>query len=265
MSVSRFDSADVCLCTASVVLYKTSYQMLQQLLESIPLSVCVTLVDNSPEPLIPSRLQPFPRVTYHHVGENLGYGRGHNLGLQLSPPSRFHLIVNPDIIVGTDVIERMCSFMEQNTDVGILSPRFLYGDGSIQYLNRRYPTVLDLVLRHLPLRFLPPFMLQRLKSHEMQDYGYTSACDVECMSGAFMLCRRDILERVEGFDPRYFMYFEDFDLCCSFRGHGFRTVCYPEASVVHQWERSSSREIYMTLMHIRSMIRYFNKWGWRWY
>lgn len=239
--------------------------MLSDLLDSLPSSIFVTIVDNSPTPVLQTIVQGSTMIAYHYAGSNLGYGKGHNLGLKLSPSSNFHLIVNPDIVVHPGAIEQMISYMEKQTDIGILTPLFLFDDGSIQYLNRRYPTVLDLLLRHIPVGLLPRFIKDRIHHHEMRDVGYAEACDVQCMSGAFMLCRREALERIGGFDPRYFMYFEDFDLCCAIRQQGLRTVSYPVVSVIHRWCRSSSKEICMTLTHIQSMILFFNKWGWKWW
>lgn len=251
-------------CTASLVLFKTEPQMLHHLLQSLPASVFTTIIDNSPTPVLQSAVSGIPNTAYHFAGQNLGYGKGHNLGLALSPPSMFHLIVNPDIIVNPGTLEQMLLFMEQHPDIGILAPKLLHDDGSIQYLNRRYPAVLDLVLRHMPTGLLTQRMRRRLHDHEMRTTGYDAVCDVECISGAFMLCKRAAIESAGGFDPEYFMYFEDFDLCCALRKQGVRTVCYPEASVIHRWTRASSKESYMTFVHIQSMLRFFNKWGWKW-
>lgn len=252
-------------CTASLVLFKTPLQMLREVLQSFPPYVFITIVDNSPIPVLQPVVSNMPMVAYHHAGQNLGYGKAHNLALKLSPPSDFHLIVNPDIIAEPTVIDKLLSFMGQHTDIGMVGPRFLYGDGSLQYLNRRSPTVLDIILRRLPDSLLTRRMRQRMSHHEMSDMNHHECHEVESLSGAFMLCRRTILELAGGFDSRYFMYFEDFDLCFTFRLLGFRTVCYPVVSVTHLWTRSSSKEICMTLIHIRSMIIFFNKWGWRWY
>lgn len=252
-------------CTASLVLYNNPLWMLRDVLQCLIPSVFVTIVDNSPTSALQSVLSGMEMVTYHHADQNLGYGKGHNLALSLSPPSDCHLIINPDICFESPVLVQMLDFMDQNSDIGMLSPQFLNGDGSRQYLNRRNPTVLDLVLRRLPDSLLIQRMRERISDHEMRAASGVEAYDAESLSGAFMLCRRDTLERAGGFDPRYFMYFEDFDLCRSLRGQGFRTVCYPAVSVEHHWERASSREIRMTLAHIQSMILFFNKWGWKWY
>jgi hypothetical protein len=97
----------------------------------------------------------------------------------------------------------------------------------------------------------------------MKDKGYDTIYDVESMSGAFMFCRTDVLRELGGFDPRYFMYFEDFDLTRRFQEHGFRTVYYPYVTITHLWERSVHKSLRLTCLFTISMFRYFNKWGWK--
>jgi GT2 family glycosyltransferase len=99
----------------------------------------------------------------------------------------------------------------------------------------------------------------------MKDKGYDSMYDVESMTGAFMFCRMDILRKLGGFDPRYFMYFEDFDLSRKFQLLGYRTVYYPRATVTHLWERAAHKKLRITFVFIVNMFRYFNKWGWKFF
>lgn len=250
--------------TASLVLYKTPPEQLQTVANCLSPEVHLVVVDNSPTPVLEQIVKTRAEATYHFAGINLGYGRGHNLALQLAPPSEFHLVINPDIEMEPTVLAKMLKFLEQNQEIALLAPRILNPDGSIQFLNRRALTVLDLLLRHLPGFMLMPWMQRRVEYHQMQDTGYSQTSEVECLSGAFMLLRRAVLEQVGGFDDRYFMYCEDFDLCKRLQSAAYKTVYYPEVSVTHKWERASSKQISMTFVHFRSMIIYFNTWGWRW-
>lgn len=252
-------------CTASLVVYDNPPAMLESLLQSLPDNLHLVVVDNSPKATLARFFAAYPQVTYRFVDRNLGYGKGHNLAVQLAGYADFHLVINPDIIMSPDSLPRMVAYLQQHPDIGLLAPKILNSDGSIQYLNRRKPTVLDILLRRLPDRLLTTGLKQRMAHHEMRDTDYTQLCEVESMSGAFMLLRRAAFEQAGGFDPRYFMYFEDFDLCNRLQQAGFATVYYPFASVTHLWQRASARQIRMTLTHICSMIHYFNKWGWQWY
>jgi GT2 family glycosyltransferase len=210
-----------------------------------------------------SLFSDFASVDYHHYGKNIGYGRAHNWGVKHSKESRYHLIMNPDIIITPGAIENLVGFMDKNQDVGMTCPRILNEDGSDQYLNKRYPSVADLFSRRFVPGILNPLVERRMYRFEMKDVGYDHVCDVEYMTGAFMFCRTAVLRAVGGFDPRYFMYFEDCDLGRKMQQYGYRTVYYPNARVIHHWERASYKDLRMTIIHIANMCRYFNKWGWK--
>ena len=153
--------------------------------------------------------------------------------------------------------------MDKNPDIGMVCPKVLNEDGSIQPLNKRYPTVFDLFARRfLPKRF-HSLLKKRLAWYETRDIGYETIHDVEFMTGCFMFCRTSVLKSVAGFDERYFMYFEDCDLGQKFQDAGYRTVYYPHATVTHMWERASHKSIKMMWVLIVNMVRYFNKWGWK--
>jgi GT2 family glycosyltransferase len=254
-------------CTASIVTYKNPPMMIRNAIESIfseKPDVELHIVDNSPTQALRSSLVDTP-VKYHFNGCNVGYGRGHNVAISACSESKYHIVINPDIVVIPPAIHTLSSFMDRNPDIGMVCPRVVGPDGAIQHLNKRYPTLLDLFIR----RFSPPIVAsllkKRLDAYEMKDKGYDSVCDVESMTGAFMFCRRDVLERTGGFDPRYFMYFEDFDLSRQFQQFGYRTVYCPLATVTHLWERAAHKSLRMTFVFMINMFRYFHKWGWKVY
>jgi hypothetical protein len=205
--------------------------------------------------------QRYPRVVFLKNASNLGYGRAHNLALQ-RVSSRYHLICNPDIIIARDVFSTLIDFMEHHPGVGIVCPLFRHTDGRLQTINHRRPTVLDLLLR----RFLPdqlaPLFRKRLDAYEMRDKGYESSYDVPFLTGAFMFCRTAVLRAVGGFDPRFFLYFEDVDLSRTVQAAGFRTVFLPEVEVTHAWERMAHRSWRMAWIFSTGAFRYFQKWGW---
>ena len=252
-------------CTVSMVVYNNPPDLVRRIFESLlscSLNIEFHVVDNSETQRLKSFLTDLP-VKYHFYDCNLGYGRGHNKVIQNGLNSRYHLMINPDVITSPTTIELMYAFMEQNPDIGIACPKFLNADGTIQFLNRRYPAVLSLFARRFIPAVLHPLVQNRLDYDEMKDVGYEEVCDVEFMSGCFMFCRTDVLTSIGGFDDRYFLYFEDVDLSRKIQQAGYRTVYYPVAVVTHLWERSSYKSLKMTWVHIRSAIQYFNKWGWK--
>lgn len=254
-------------CTASIVIYNNPPEMIRRSAESFlscSKNVELHIVDNSPTNKLEAYLLDLP-VKYHFYGANSGYGRGHNKAIEECSDSKFHVIINPDITIAPSTIEALVAFMEENTDIGLVCPSVLNEDGSTQYLNKRYPTVMDLFIRRFVPKVFKPLIRRRLDYFEMKVTGYDEICDVEYMTGCFMFCRTDILRKIGGFDPRYFMYFEDCDLGRKFQQSGYRTVYYPHASVTHLWERASHKNLKMTWVHIVNMFRYFNKWGWTLY
>ena len=192
---------------------------------------------------------------------NLGYGRGHNLAIQ-NAPSAYHVICNPDIIFRGNPLRTLKEHLDLHEDIGLLCPAVLNEDLTPQHLNKRLPTVLDLFLRRFLPRAARPLFRRRLDRYEMRDIPYDAIVDVPFVSGAFLFCRVEALKRVGGFDGRYFLYFEDVDLSRSVQQAGFRTVCLPQASVVHLWGRAHHKSPRMALTFAQSGIRYFRKWGW---
>lgn len=254
-------------CTASMVVYENLPEMVRNAASSFLESGCsvqLTIIDNSPTPKLRIAFNGLP-ILYHFNGKNLGYGRAHNLGILYSQPSKYHVILNPDIVIPHGTINSLVRYMDDDPNIGLVCPKVLNEDTSIQPLNRRYPTIFDLFIRRFLPKRLHSLLEKRLSWYETRDIGYEKPHDVEFMTGCFMFCRTSVLITVGGFDGRYFMYFEDCDLGRKFQNAGFRTVYYPCVTVTHLWERASHKRIKMTWVFIINMVRYFNKWGWKWF
>jgi len=220
------------------------------------------LIDNSPT----DRLgQDFKAHTeYMYSGENLGFGKANNLAMQKSIDEgvRYHLLVNPDIRFDKGVIKKLADFMDANPDVGLVAPKVLYPDGTVQHLCKLIPTPFDLIGRRFfgwgPFR---KYVDARNKKFELQHSCYDKQMDVPILSGSFMMIRTSVLKEVGLFDERYFMYLEDFDLCRRI-GEVSRTVFVADVEVIHEYEKGSYFNRRLLRQHILSAIKYFNKWGW---
>ncbi|WP_062639852.1 glycosyltransferase family 2 protein [Caballeronia arationis] len=195
---------------------------------------------------------------------NVGYGRGHNLAIDRTS-SRYHLILNPDIELESDALVQAIAFMDAHPEVGVLSPLILEDDGSQQFLCRRYPTVFDLFVRgFLPRSLRTPFKA-RLARYEMRDVidDTNVLWDPPIVSGCFMLFRTEVLKKLNGFDPRYFLYFEDYDL--SLRTHDVARVAYvPSVRVLHHGGDAAKKGWTHIRLFITSAFRFFNRFGWKW-
>lgn len=246
--------------SVSVVTYKNDVSMLKRLFDSlsaIELRTRIFVIDNSPADDIKNICNE--EFSYIFNNKNIGFGRGHNIAIKRGIDlAKYHLVVNPDIYFERGTIERMYGFMESNLQIGLLMPKIVYSDGSLQHLCRILPCPIDLLLRKATLPF---FTEHRNITYQLKFADYDRIMDVPFLSGCFMFIRTTALKKVGFFDERFFMYFEDLDL--SRRIHKeFRTVYYPESTVVHDSGNISMENGKYLNYHIFSAMKYFNKWGW---
>jgi GT2 family glycosyltransferase len=248
----------------SIVIYKTPTEQLAKVMGSFlntELNVKLYLVDNSPDDRARAFCQD-PRMAYIFNGRNLGFGAGHNIALRKAGNEAvYHLVLNPDVYFDSGVLEKLFEFACSRPDIGLLMPKVLNPDGSMQYLCKRLPTPFDLILRRFLPGVLKPLVERRLEAYELRDQDYTKLLSVAYLSGCFMLMRCEALSQVGFFDERYFMYFEDLDLCRRIHAR-FKTAYYPDVAIYHQYGKASYREVQMLVYHIQAAVRYFHKWGW---
>jgi hypothetical protein len=246
----------------SVVLYKTTMTSISPLLMSLEKAGAdkIFVVDNSPPGFdraggeLQSNL-----VEQIRTGRNLGYGKAHNIAIRRSVGNhKYHLICNPDIAIPAGAIHLMVDFMERNPTVGLCMPKLIGTDGEMQYCCRRSPLVLD----YLSQILLPgSWGRRRRDALEMRTSNYHAQMEVQCLSGCFMLFRSRVLQSLGGFDERFFMYFEDFDLSVRARIYG-KNMYFPATHVVHERQSAHRRSWRLKLTFARSALLYFSKWGW---
>lgn len=221
------------------------------------ISKLIYIVDNSTENNKLSLLaEEYGDVIYERTDKNLGFGGGHNFVLP-SLDSKYHAIVNPDIVLTEDSFSVLRSFMEKS-GAGMVVPRMLDEKGNLLAVYRRDLTVTDMIIRML---FSSHFK-KRQHYHTMQDMDYTKPFQVPFAQGSFLVIRTDLFRELGGFDSRYFMYMEDADLCRRINDRSSLWYC-PDTAVIHRWERGSHKNIKLLGIHIVSMCRYFAKWGWK--
>ncbi|MEQ8225837.1 MAG: glycosyltransferase [Candidatus Eremiobacterota bacterium] len=252
------------MINVSVVVYKEDYKQLEKLVAVLcgeKLVNKVYVIDNSPGDYLKDIKSLSPKIEYIFTGDNLGYGRAHNIAIKKSIVSSipYHIVINPDISLANGVIEKLFFFMESNLNVSLIMPKILFPDGRTQFLCRLLPTPLDLILR----RFLPfsRMLEKRNYNYELRFTGYNRLMSPPVMSGCFMFLRVNDLKEIGVFDERYFMYLEDIDLIRRIRSKK-QIIFYPEVSVYHEHNRGSYRNFRLLFQHIRSAFIYFNKWGW---
>ena len=193
---------------------------------------------------------------------NVGYGRANNLALARAS-SDFHLVMNPDVELEPPALAEALAALAEHPEVGLVAPAVYGEDGALQFLCRRYPTIWVLFLRG----FAPAALRRRfagvLEEYEMRDIiGDHFVPNVPLASGCFMLARTPVLERVGGFDPRYFMYFEDYDLSLRV-GRESQVAYVPRSRIVHHGGEASRKGVRHVAWFVGSAWRFFARHGWR--
>ncbi|HEX4859527.1 MAG TPA: glycosyltransferase family 2 protein [Usitatibacteraceae bacterium] len=195
---------------------------------------------------------------------NIGYGRGNNLAFAKAGEVDFLLVLNPDVEIAAEAIRNALGFLAVNPTCGMVTPVATAPDGAPLFLVKNYPHVWVLAARGFAPEFLRRMLQRRLDLYDRADRPYDSVLtDARIVSGCFMLVRRKLFERMAGFDPAFFLYFEDFDL--SYRLSQLAVVArIPDCRVVHAGGQASRKGIDHVRMFVRSAIHFFNKHGWRW-
>lgn len=252
------------MITGSIVTYKNEFEKLVPAIYSFlntSLPVHLYIVDNSPDDEI-RKLCYSDKITYIHTGSNVGFGKGHNLILKkIIESSTYHLVLNPDVYFEeSDVIQELKTYMDANPKVGLVMPKILNTDGSIQYNCKLLPTPFNLIIRRF-LNFSQSLVKKSNYYYEMQFSDYEHEMEVPYLSGCFMFLRVEALKEVGFFDDSFFLYGEDIDM--SRRIHEkFRTIYLPTVSIYHHHEKGSYKSFLLMLYNVQSAIIYFNKWGW---
>jgi len=229
----------------------------------------IIVVDNASGDGTPVMMREnFPDIRFIASDKNLGYAKGNNLGIKAAY-GRYIMIMNPDIVMFHGVLEKLVEFMDNHSDVGVIGPKLLNPDKSLQYSCYRFPDFWTPIYRRTPFGYFR-FAKKKLDDYFMKDFDHASPREVDWLLGGCLLIRRKALEDVGFLDERYFAYFDDVDLCRSMWEKKWKVVYYPLVSVVHFHRRESAEGYWwsgffkkVTRVHLASWIKYFRKWGTR--
>jgi len=270
--------------SVSIVLFHTPLDTLKSAMDSLRRAAeCATragilgemavfVTDNSCDPVYQRSLDAVldnwstdQRWSFQFAAEhqNKGFGAGHNNWLQ-SLQSDTHLILNPDVVLSPESLREGLSRLAQSSEIALLSPKVSGADGRQEFLCKRYPSAWILFLRAFAPGLLRRRFATALEHYEMRDIcGGPAEADVELASGCCMLIPTELLQVVGGFDARYFLYFEDFDLCLRLARHG-RLLYFPQMEIVHFGGYAARKGLRHVWYFVRSARRFFASHGWRW-
>jgi len=245
--------------TASIVLYNEDMKTLQAAIDSFlgnSASKTLFLIDNSPEDLIRGQID-HPKIQYIFSGQNLGFAKGHNRCIELlkKESATFHLILNPDVYFEPTILQSLMTELDQDQEVAMVAPKVLFPNNDFQYTARKFPKVLEYVMRFLGV-FNSYTKKQEYRNQDLQTSFYP-----DFIHGNFMLFRTKDFLNLGGFDERFFMYMEDVDICKRIDRLGKKKLYFPQATIYHEFRKGSSKKIKLFFIHMQSLFRYYKKWG----
>jgi GT2 family glycosyltransferase len=212
----------------------------------------IIVVDNASSDGSPDLIaEQFPQVKLIKSAVNLGFGQGNNLAAQAAT-GEFLLLLNPDTIVPGEFLPPLVGVMDADPQVAIVAPRLVYTDGRLQ------------VSISYAISLWGEYRTQKL--HRQARVGKLTELppgNVDIVVGAAMLIRRRVFEQVGGFDPNFFMYFEESDLCERIRKLGWRVHYFPQVSLIH-WQGHSTQQTRalsdrLAMAYRRSQLYYYAK------
>jgi N-acetylglucosaminyl-diphospho-decaprenol L-rhamnosyltransferase len=260
-------SAGVPDCSVIIVNHHSEV-LLRACLESLPaaahpVSFEVIVVDNSGTARASGALDALPAVRLLDAGGNVGFARACNLGIAVAR-GRHLLLLNPDTVAHPGAVATLSRHLDLFPEAGVVAARLLDPDGALQYSCRRFPGPLSILFGRYALltRLFPRNTVSR--DYLYLEWDHATLRAVDWASGACLMARRDVLDRVGGLDDGYFLFVEDMDWCRRVRDAGLDVLYVPQAEVTHRIgaSRGPVPPRVMWERH-RSMLRYVRKhFGW---
>jgi GT2 family glycosyltransferase len=174
----------------------------------------------------------FPQVTVIKLDRNVGFGRANNAGLEACK-GEFVLLLNPDVVVNEDCVRSLADFLSTTPEAGAVGPRLRRPDGRPDLAARRaFPSPISALYRFLGLSRLFP-KSSRFNRYNLGHLPVDAVHEIDAGTAACLMLRRAAIDQVGFFDPDYFMYGEDLDLCYRIRQGGWKIYYVPDAIAVH--------------------------------
>jgi len=236
-------------------------EFLQNLIHSIEkaslnLTKEILIVDNaSDDGSVEFIKEKFPQIKLIANQKNLGFGKANNIGLKQAN-GKYILLINPDTLVAEDTFEKMIKFFESNSEAGLAGCKILNPDGSLQLACRRsFPGPWTSFTKVTGLSNLFPNS-KIFARYNLTYLDENKTYEVDAISGSFMMMRKEVYEKVGGFDEQFFMYGEDLDLCYRIQKSGFKVYYVHSTQIIHYKGESTKRssldetKVFYNAMHL---------------
>ena len=236
----------------------------------VGLSYEIIIVDNASGDELDSLVGNFSQARLIVSQKNLGMGGGNNLGIEAAK-GEYVFILNPDTILKPGAVETLFGYLKANPRVGIVGPKLLNSDNSLQYSCLRFPSFFMPLWRRT---FLGRYFASHSADFQMREVDHEVIQEVAWLMGSALMFKKETTLSDGSiwrprFDERYFMYFEDIDLCRTAKSQGLKVIYNPEAVLIHDHARESAKFPWyqaifrdsLARRHIMSWLKYFFKWG----
>ncbi len=201
----------------------------------------------------------YPQVKIIVNKDKKGFGENNNIGAKVSK-GEYLAIINPDVVMQHGSIDKLCEYADNHKEVGVVAPKLLDPDGSLQYSVRGFIT-LNVLFWRLITKGNDNKKKKVINNYLCKNIDHSKTQFANWVSGASFIIRKEIFDKVSGFDTDYFLYMEDEDLCLRVWKSGYSIVYHPESKMIHAAHRSSLKPSKSSIVHIKSMIKFFKKNG----
>jgi len=219
----------------------------------------IIVVDNASSDGSPEAVkEQFPNIKLICNNKNLGFAKANNIGLEASK-GRYVCLINSDIIFRNNCLDSMYEYINLHSTIGIIGPKLLWPDLKMQLSCRHFPTLRNNFCMAAGLSRLFP-RSHFFSGEHMSYFSHNETRQVDALTGAFLMIRKEAIDQVGMLDESFFFYCEEIDLCKRIREVGWEIVFFPHAEVIHYIRGSSSKEpVRFRKQFVLSNYKYWQK------
>jgi GT2 family glycosyltransferase len=215
----------------------------------------ILVVDNASSDGSPEFIKnSYPQIKLIINNVNIGFAAANNQAIK-SSKSEYVLLINSDCQVYKDSLNKLIEFMDSVRNAGVIGPKIINSDGSIQFSCRKFPSILNAGFHSILTNIAPnnPFS----RKYKLVDINRDNPFEVDWVSGSCMLIRRDALDDAGFMDEHYFMYVEDVDLCYQMWKKNWKVFYFPHSEILHHIGGSTSDKKLKASFRMQKSIFYF--------
>lgn len=218
----------------------------------------IIIINNASTQIVPQEIELFKNTKIINNKKNIGYGAALNQGAKLAK-GEYLLLLNPDTIFLSKSIDLMINKLKSDSTIGVLGPQFISFDHKVEITGNGYPLLPYSIFAFTFLNKLFPKNLYSNK-YFLPLFNRKSELEIPVICGACMMIKKKLFLKINGFDERFFMYFEESDLCLRIKREGSKVLYYPKAKVIHLGGKSTNDKAWIRNVFQDSRYKFFKKY-----